>query len=80
MILGWSFLSFVLGHYSPLGYIEGIIGCKRNPSSSPSPNVPHIPLFICPASGLYALAFGIMGLIPAPRVKQPSPPQSPRHD
>jgi len=48
MIIGWSFLSYILGRYSSLGYIEGVIG----------------------SSGLYALAFGIMGLIPAPRVKQ----------
>lgn len=28
MIIGWSFLSYTLGRYSPLGYIEGIIGCQ----------------------------------------------------
>ncbi|KAI0067458.1 hypothetical protein BV25DRAFT_1106144 [Artomyces pyxidatus] len=48
MILGWSVLSYVLGQYSSMGYLSGIIG----------------------SSGLYALAFGIMGLIPAPRVKR----------
>ncbi|KAI0314617.1 hypothetical protein OF83DRAFT_1135978 [Amylostereum chailletii] len=49
MILGWSSLTFVLGHYSSLGYIQGVVG----------------------SSGLYALAFGIMGLVPAPRIKRP---------
>ncbi|EIM90918.1 uncharacterized protein STEHIDRAFT_118130 [Stereum hirsutum FP-91666 SS1] len=48
MIIGWSFLSYTLGRYSPLGYIEGIIG----------------------SSGLYALAVGLMGLLPAPRIKR----------
>ncbi|KAH9959607.1 hypothetical protein BC827DRAFT_1212570 [Russula dissimulans] len=46
MILGWTALCGVLGRYSGMGYILGIIG----------------------GSGLYALAFGIMGLLPAPRV------------
>ncbi|ETW83072.1 hypothetical protein HETIRDRAFT_315296 [Heterobasidion irregulare TC 32-1] len=49
MIIGWSILSFLLGRYSSLGYVQGIIG----------------------SSGLYALAFGIMGLLPAPRVRSP---------
>ncbi|KAI0250266.1 hypothetical protein BJV78DRAFT_1128255 [Lactifluus subvellereus] len=46
IISGWASLCGVLGRYSSLGYIVGIIG----------------------GSGLYALAFGIMGLLPAPRV------------
>ncbi|KAI0049754.1 hypothetical protein FA95DRAFT_1556446 [Auriscalpium vulgare] len=49
MVSGWTSLSFVLGHYSSLGYICGVLG----------------------SSGVYALAFGIMGLLPAPRVKRP---------
>ncbi|KAH9972792.1 hypothetical protein BGW80DRAFT_1312583 [Lactifluus volemus] len=46
IITGWASLCGVLGRYSSLGYILGIIA----------------------GSGLYALAFGIMGLLPAPRV------------
>jgi len=46
IISGWAALCGVLGRYSGMGYIIGIIG----------------------GSGLYALAFGIMGLLPASRV------------
>ncbi|CAL1716750.1 unnamed protein product [Somion occarium] len=46
ILLGWTLLAYVLGRWSSLGYIEGVIG----------------------ASGLYALAFGLLGLIPAPKV------------
>ncbi|KAI9512045.1 hypothetical protein F5148DRAFT_1165831 [Russula earlei] len=45
MISGWAALCGVLGRYSGMGYILGIVA----------------------GSGLYALAFGIMGLLPAPR-------------
>lgn len=46
ILVGWSLLSFTLGTWSSLGYMEGTIG----------------------ASGLYALAFGLIGLLPAPKV------------
>ncbi|KAF8486161.1 hypothetical protein DFH94DRAFT_171598 [Russula ochroleuca] len=45
-ISGWAALCGVLGRYSGMGYVLGVIA----------------------GSGLYALAFGIMGLLPAPRV------------
>ncbi|KDQ59247.1 hypothetical protein JAAARDRAFT_127764 [Jaapia argillacea MUCL 33604] len=45
MVIGWPLLSFTLGHWSSLGYLEGIVG----------------------ATGMYALIFGVLGLIPAPR-------------
>ncbi|KAI0303820.1 hypothetical protein B0F90DRAFT_1626299, partial [Multifurca ochricompacta] len=46
IISGWAALCGVLGLYSGLGYVLGIVG----------------------GTGLYALAFGIMGLLPVPRV------------
>ncbi|EMD34077.1 hypothetical protein CERSUDRAFT_117590 [Gelatoporia subvermispora B] len=46
IVLGWTALSYTLGRWSPLGYLEGVVA----------------------ASGLYALAFGLLGLIPAPKV------------
>ncbi|KAI0636077.1 hypothetical protein C8Q77DRAFT_613462 [Trametes polyzona] len=44
IVAGWSLLAYTLGHWSSLGYLEGIV------------------------AGLYALAFGLLGLIPAPKV------------
>ncbi|KAG0706812.1 hypothetical protein DFH29DRAFT_900155 [Suillus ampliporus] len=46
ILVGWSLLSFTLGRWSSLGYLEGVVG----------------------ASGLYALTFGLLGLLPAPKV------------
>lgn len=67
MIIGWSFLSYTLGRYSPLGYIEGVIGCQSLSPIALSLILIHwAPL----ASGLYALAVGLMGLLPAPRIKR----------
>ncbi|GBE88033.1 hypothetical protein BKA93DRAFT_792965 [Sparassis latifolia] len=48
IIVGWSLLSYTLGRWSNLGYLEGVIA----------------------ASGLYALSFGLLGLIPAPKVSR----------
>ncbi|KAI0694669.1 hypothetical protein C8T65DRAFT_666481 [Cerioporus squamosus] len=48
IVAGWSLLGYTLGHWSNLGYAEGVIA----------------------ASGLYALAFGLLGLIPAPKVRR----------
>ncbi|KAI8982727.1 hypothetical protein BD414DRAFT_419030 [Trametes punicea] len=48
IVAGWSLLAYTLGHWSSLGYIEGVIA----------------------ASGLYALAFGLLGLLPAPKVQR----------
>ncbi|KAK7690717.1 hypothetical protein QCA50_005816 [Cerrena zonata] len=48
ILLGWSILAYVLGRWSNLGYIWGVIG----------------------ASGLYSLSFGLLGLIPAPKVRR----------
>ncbi|KAH9902630.1 hypothetical protein C8Q73DRAFT_785290 [Cubamyces lactineus] len=48
IVAGWSLLAYTLGHWSSLGYIEGVIA----------------------ASGLYALAFGLLGLLPAPKVNR----------
>ncbi|KAG1722967.1 uncharacterized protein EDB91DRAFT_1063682 [Suillus paluster] len=46
ILVGWSLLSFTLGRWSSLGYLEGVVG----------------------ASGIYALTFGLLGLLPAPKV------------
>ncbi|KAI0775058.1 hypothetical protein BD413DRAFT_292492 [Trametes elegans] len=48
IVVGWSLLVYTFGHWSSLGYVEGVIA----------------------ASGLYALAFGLLGLIPAPKVQR----------
>ncbi|KAI0077901.1 hypothetical protein K474DRAFT_1642471 [Panus rudis PR-1116 ss-1] len=48
ILTGWSLMVYILGRWSSLGWVEGIIG----------------------ASGLYALSFGLLGLIPAPRVRR----------
>ncbi|KAI0648964.1 hypothetical protein C8Q79DRAFT_1007555 [Trametes meyenii] len=48
IVAGWSLLAYTLGHWSSMGYVEGVIA----------------------ASGLYAFAFGLLGLIPAPKVRR----------
>ncbi|KAG2157868.1 uncharacterized protein EDB93DRAFT_1078027 [Suillus bovinus] len=48
ILVGWSLLSFTLGRWSNLGYLEGVVG----------------------ASGLYALTFGLLGLLPAPKIRR----------
>ncbi|KAI0783690.1 hypothetical protein C8Q75DRAFT_810745 [Abortiporus biennis] len=46
ILTGWSLLSYTLGHWSSLGYVEGTIA----------------------STGLYALSFGLLGLLPAPQL------------
>ena len=66
--MGWSLLSYTLGRWSNFGAIEGVIACMspafltflaRRPTNS-----------VLLASGLYALTFGLLGLIPAPNVRR----------
>lgn len=64
MVTGWSLLAFTLSQYSELGFLEGIIGC-----TSPLRHLAaHLTLPFLSAVGAYMLIFGLMGLIPAPKV------------
>ena len=75
LVAGWSLLVYTLGRWSSLGYLEGVIAGPY-PQLSSSNSVRSqltergpIPRG-CAATGLYALAFGLLGLIPAPRVRR----------
>lgn len=64
IVFGWSLSVFTLGHWTTLGYVGGVIASRQ----------PYLPRFLAPltspsATGLYALAFGILGLLPVPKVR-----------
>lgn len=63
IVLGWSLSVFTLGHWTTLGYTGSVIASKQQHLPVPSP------LTLCPATGLYALAFGILGLLPVPKIR-----------
>jgi hypothetical protein len=61
---GWSLLCFTLGRWSGLGYLRGAVGGELSINQSDYPRSQYY----VPASGLYALTFGLLGLLPAPKV------------
>ena len=62
MVLGWPLLSVTLCKWTDLGVFKGLMACTSvSPFLSPT-LIGHI------ASGLYALTFGLLGLVPAPMV------------
>lgn len=64
ILVGWSLLSFTLGRWSKLGYLEGVVGGELT-SNLPERSVNSA---CVSASGMYALTFGLLGLLPAPKV------------
>ncbi len=67
ILTGWSLLSLLLSQYTSLGYIKGLMGCTYPIPTSPATiSLSQFGL----ASGLYALSFGLLGLLPAPRVRR----------
>ena len=71
IVAGWSLLGYTLGAWSDLGYIEGTIAGMSLRFGQPCAFVVGsrtLTIFCIVASGLYALAFGLLGLIPAPKV------------
>jgi hypothetical protein len=71
MVVGWSLLAFTLGHYTSMGYLEGFIGCESDLPAHPRLLL-HDDLrsVVFQAIGAYMFVFGLMGLIPAPKVKR----------
>ena len=65
---------FTLGRWSALGYTGGITASEHNRTFT----IPSHSLISHPATGLYALAFGILGLLPVPRVRNAHDQTAPR--
>lgn len=65
ILVGWSLLCFTLGRWSNLGYLQGAVGGEF--IIIPVRLYPQSHLCVS-ASGLYALTFGLLGLLPAPKV------------
>lgn len=72
IILGWLLHFVALGRWSELGYFRGFVGGKRSWLFSFFLLKYHL------ASALYALIFGVLALVPAPRKEKDEQPIS-RH-
>lgn len=71
IVIGWLLSVLTLGQWSSLGYVKGVLGGKRHCKLCYS--YTHLftrVLFRLPASpvsSVYALIFGLLGLIPVPK-------------
>lgn len=69
IVLGWSLLVTVLGLWTDMGVGQGIIGGTSYPIICRL-LCRELIFGVCVASGLYALTFGLLGLIPAPKIRR----------
>lgn len=66
IVVGWLLFVLTLGQWSNLGYGKGVIGGQYGRPPSFGPSFSHFVL-VC---AVYALIFGVLGLLPVPKLKR----------
>lgn len=66
IVVGWLLGLLTLGQWSDLGYVKGIVGGEYYLIFT-RPGRSSKLLLLLTVSGIYALGFGLLGLLPVPK-------------